>query len=268
MLLLHGTGASAHSFADVIPPLLNSFTVVVPDLPGHGFTEGASVSSLTLPAIARALDGLLDAIGQPVVALVAGHSAGAPLAIRWTLQRVQHPFAIVGFNPALIAPPAAYVDLIAPLVVPLATSSFIAGIVAQLGSATKMVDRLLKSTGSDIPAAQAACYATLFRQPAHVRGAMGLMAAADLARLLRDAQSLDPLLSLVLGDKDQWVPATRLRRVIAEHFPLAAVETWPGGHLLHEADPLRAAEHLKTTLDAAMNGLRADLGQRSVTQHA
>ena len=37
-LLLHGTGASTHSFRDLLPWLARRCTVVAPDLPGHGFT--------------------------------------------------------------------------------------------------------------------------------------------------------------------------------------------------------------------------------------
>ena len=39
MLLLHGTGAASHSWRDIMPLLAAQFTVVVPDLPGHGFTR-------------------------------------------------------------------------------------------------------------------------------------------------------------------------------------------------------------------------------------
>ena len=36
VLLLHGLGASGHSFARMIPGLAAQFRVIVPDLPGHG----------------------------------------------------------------------------------------------------------------------------------------------------------------------------------------------------------------------------------------
>jgi magnesium chelatase accessory protein len=37
-LLLHGTGASTHSFRDLAPALAPDFSVIAVDLPGHGFT--------------------------------------------------------------------------------------------------------------------------------------------------------------------------------------------------------------------------------------
>lgn len=250
LLLLHGTGASAHSFSDVVSRLLERFTVVVPDLPGHGFTTGAAMSSLTLPAISKALDRLLERLALEDVALVAGHSAGAALALRWSLDRKQRPSHIVGFNPALIAPAKAYNEVLAPLLVPLATSPLVSGMVALLGGATGMVDHLLTSTGSAVPKAQRARYALLFRRASHVRGALGLMAAADLPALLRRASEVDVAVRLVLGQNDHWIPRSRVERVILARLPRATVEIWPGGHLLHEEHPLRAAALLETLANA------------------
>ena len=42
MLLLHGTGASTHTWRDLVPLWASTFTVVSVDLPGHAFTpDGA-----------------------------------------------------------------------------------------------------------------------------------------------------------------------------------------------------------------------------------
>ena len=40
-LLLHGTGASTHSWRNVMPLLAQRFQVVALDLPGHGFSSAA-----------------------------------------------------------------------------------------------------------------------------------------------------------------------------------------------------------------------------------
>ena len=40
LLLLHGTGAATHSWRDLLPLLAERFTVVAPDLPGHGRSDG------------------------------------------------------------------------------------------------------------------------------------------------------------------------------------------------------------------------------------
>ena len=78
------------------------------------------------------------------------------------------------------------------------------------------------------------------------------MAAADLPALLEAGPRLAAPATFVLGIADQWVPERALRTVIARAFPAAAVERWEGGHLLHEADPDRAAQLLRGALARAV----------------
>ncbi len=244
VLLLHGSGSSAHSWADVLPRLSEHATVVAPDLPGHGFTSGADVSALNLPRIAEDIFRLLNALELPTPLLVAGHSAGVPLAMRLAKSHLPELKTIVGFNPALIAPPRAYTDFIAPFVTPLATSGMFASLVASLSAHTGLVGSLLNSTRSEVPTSQRERYAALFTNPAHVRGAMGFMAAADLEQVLFDARDMAAPLHFVLGTNDAWVPLRALQNVIASKLPGAFVEIWDGGHLLHEVDPQRAVSVL------------------------
>lgn len=241
LLLLHGSGASAHSWADVLPLLAMHATVVAPDLPGHGFTTGARVAELTLPRGREALAALLRALDLPAPRWVLGHSAGAALALRWALDAPEPPRAVLGLNPSLVAPPAVYLQWAAPFVNPVATSGPVTRLLARLAGPTGFVDRLLDSTGSAVPEAQRARYRQLFADPAHVRGAMGFMAAADLPGLLPACEQLPCLAAFVIGQSDRWVPQGPLRTVLARRLPRAEVQTWPGGHLLHEEQPARAA---------------------------
>lgn len=242
LLLLHGSGGSAHSWADLLPRLAAHATVIAPDLPGHGYTLGADLPGLSLPRVAAALQALLDTLALPPPSLVVGHSAGAALALRWALTAAGRAAPrLLGFNPSLIPPPALYTRLLAPLVNPLATSTPIAHLLAGVSARAGLVRRLLASTGSRLTPAQQARYETLFRRPDHVRGTMGFMAAADLDALLVEARGLAPRCHFVLGEQDAWVPAAPLRRVIARALPGAGTEAWAGGHLLHEVEPERAA---------------------------
>lgn len=263
LILLHGTGASTHSWADLIEPLTEFACVINIDLPGHGFTRGASTSMLTLPAMAKDLDALFKAMNLQGDVVFVGHSAGAPLAIEWVLNHgasspsvsgtvsssatVSNTHAIrathiIGLNPSLVPPPPIYTTLLGPMVAPIATSSPMTGMLAYIAANTGMVDQLLDSTGSKIPAGHRERYKFLFSQNTHVQGAMGFMAGADLPSILERGKKLTLPMSFLVGKQDSWVKEVPLMEVIAASFPKAKVFTWEGGHLIHEERPKDVAK--------------------------
>ena len=106
LLLLHGTGASTHSWRDVMPRLAGHYTVIAPDLPGHAFTIRPPSGSLSLPGMASAVAALLRKLDvKPVRA--AGHSAGAAVLVRMAADRLFAPADLVSFNGAFFPFPHA-----------------------------------------------------------------------------------------------------------------------------------------------------------------
>ena len=252
LLLLHGTGASTHSWSELIEPIRQFACVIAPDLPGHGFTRGATAKDLTLGGMASALQDLIVTMNVQGPIVVVGHSAGAPLAIEWALREggaktnlftIQK---IIGLNPSLVPPPTLYTSLLGPMVAPIATSSPMTGLLAYIAANTAMVDQLLDSTGSAIPAHSRRHYRFLFSQSQHVQGAMGFMAGADLPAMLERSKRLTIPTAFLLGKADPWVQEEPLQKVIATSYPKASVTVWPGGHVLHEAEPKRVSEYLQT----------------------
>ena len=244
ILLLHGSGASAHSWSGMLPLLARHATVLALDLPGHGFTTGAPYGELTLPRLRESLAALLRALKLPRPALVVGHSAGAALALRWAVDAPRPPKAVLGFAPSLVAPPARLMQWMAPVVQPFATSLPVTHLLATFAGPTGFLDMLLNSTGSRLSAPQRAVYRRLFSNAAHVRGAMSFMAAADLPSLLPACGQLPCAAHFVLGDNDRWIPERPLRAVLDLHFEHPGVQRWPGGHLVHEETPQRAAQRV------------------------
>lgn len=236
VLLLHGTGGASHSWGDVLPLLARDHTVIVPDLPGQGFSS-ALPEPPTITAMARAVRALCAALAlEPAVA--AGHSAGAAILLAMARDGLLPLAGIAGFGAALVAPPAAYRELVAPFLAPVVTSSFTARIGAALGARRMVADALLSATGSPVPDPQRARYRALFAAPSHVRGAMALMAHWDLAGLMASLESVTlPPVTLVHGTRDAFVPIAALRAAAAR-LPSATVVAWEGaGHLLHEERP-------------------------------
>lgn len=251
LLLLHGTGASAHSWAGLVPQLALHFTLLMPDLPGHAFTLGARPADLSLPRMAQAVTALLDVLGLPAPLAVVGHSAGAALGLRWALGAAAAPQRVLGFNPSLVAPPAAYLQWLAPLVNPVFTSAPMARALSALAARTGLIDRLLDSTGSTLSADLRAPYRRLFSDQNHLRGSLGFMAAADLPALLRECGAPRFTTAFVLGQQDRWVPEKDLRSVLAKHLPQAQVQAFAAGHLLHEEQAPAAAAWLLQQLAPA-----------------
>jgi magnesium chelatase accessory protein len=240
-LLLHGTGASTHSFRDLAPLLARRFTVVAPDLPGHGFTATPETSAgFTLPQVAAGVAALLSTLGmRPVIAV--GHSAGAAIAIRMALDGLIEPVSIVSMNGALLPYPIPSTGIVGAAARAVATSGLTARAFAFLAGAGQTVDRMLRATGSTIDMNGVRYYARLASNPGHVAGAMALMANWDLHPLLRDIPRLKPHLVLVNGSKDGMVPpaeAYRIRSVVpnAELISLRGL-----GHLAHEERPAEIA---------------------------
>lgn len=166
LLLLHGTGGSTHEWADVARALASEVHVLLCDLPGHGFTtprlpdemtaeQGSPYSLIGMADALRELLGQLmvpSASDPPPLLYVAGHSAGAAVALQLALKLALQsalPFSapgsdvraeaaatsaedgstpwcrvagIVGVNPALVPPPAAMVHGILPWLAPLMSS--------------------------------------------------------------------------------------------------------------------------------------------------
>src|SRR3954469_14994789 len=167
-LLLHGTGASTHSFRDLAPLLARRFTVVAPDLPGHGFTATPETSAgFTLPQVAAGVAALLATLGmRPIIAV--GHSAGAAIAIRMALDGLIEPAAIVSVNGALLPYPIPSTGIVGAAARVVATSGLTARAFAFLAGAGQTVDRMLRATGSTIDMNGVRYYGRLASNPGHV----------------------------------------------------------------------------------------------------
>ncbi len=236
VLLLHGTGASTHSWASLAPRLAKHFSIVAPDLPGHGFSEPLPRPRLSLSGMAASLAGLLDTLSiRP--RLVVGHSAGAAILIRCCLDRSLTPDALVSINGALLPFRGAAGLLFPPMARLLFANPLAARILAARGGDRDRVLRLIRGTGSDIDSAGIQRYARLFSCPGHVAATLGMMASWDLQRLSGDLPGLRPPLMLMVGENDRAVAPSEAVRIKAM-LPAALIERLAGlGHLAHEEDP-------------------------------
>ncbi len=248
ILLLHGTGSSTHSWAELTPILNKEAQILNLDLPGHAFTLGAPIDSLKLEEIARSLIGLVQELKLPWPTMVVGHSAGAPLALAFAVQAKVKPQIIIGFNPSLIPPPPSYTQFFGPMLGPVTKSATLASILAKIAPMSGMTDRLLDSTNTNLPETNRNYYRRLFTSPDHVRGAMNFMASANISQVLSASSNLPSKLIWVIGESDQWVPEIGLQKIIQQYFAKSTVIHWQGGHIMHEVETEKSADLILSEL--------------------
>ncbi len=240
MLLLHGAGAATHSWRDLAPLLAADFTVIAPDLPGHGFTQTPGGDGLSLSGMVRGLVALLAALDQrPRFAV--GHSAGAAIALRLRLDHGVGDGGVVSLNGALqpfggaaghIFPALAKLLFLNPLAI-----QMFAWRAAQGGA----VARLMESTGSRIDRAGLEQYERLLRTTGHIDGALGMMSHWNLAPLQADLPRFQGPLTLVAAENDRAVPP-RVAEDAKARIPHAELIRLAGlGHLAHEEAPATIA---------------------------
>jgi magnesium chelatase accessory protein len=255
LLLLHGTGASVHSWRALMPLLAGDYDVIAPDLPRHAFTTGHLPTDMSLPQMARSIAALLGRLDvQPD--LVVGHSAGAALALQLALD---HGYCgpVVGLNSALrpfpgpasqIFPAMAKILFVNPLVPRIFS--------AALGFGGEAERFLYRATRSKIDAAGLACYSELMRNPHHAKGALAMMANWDLPTLRTRMDEISNSILLVHSDNDAAIPLDWAREA---HGWLAQsrLEVINGlGHLAHEEAPEQVAR-LIAEFAASTAALRA-----------
>jgi len=257
--LLHGTGASTHSWRGLMPLLARHWHVVAMDLPGHGFTGMPAVvredGPMSLPGMARAVAALMQS-RQARPDLVIGHSAGVAVAVRMCVDQLIAPRCILGINAALLPLGGLAGQFFAPVAKVMAAAPFIPRLFAWRASDPQVLRRLVDGTGSVLDPTGMALYAQLIRNPGHAAGALAMMANWDLAGLQQALPGLATPLALVTGTNDRTVPPSQARTVVARLPPhkLTGVQLLEGlGHLAHEERPdLVAAIVARLAQDAGL----------------
>jgi magnesium chelatase accessory protein len=252
MLLLHGTGASTHSWRDLIMPLAARFRVIAPDLPGHGFTSlPTSSDGLSLAGMASSISTLLAELDvRPDIAV--GHSAGAAVLLRMALDHAIAPRLIISLNGALLPFGGLAGQIFPPMARLLVSNPFVPALMAWRGSDRGSVTRLIEGTGSSLDADGLKFYTRLFGNRGHVDATLRMMANWQLDGLVSDFSKLDQPLLLVAGERDKAVSPEEARR-IRRLLPRSGFASLPGlGHLAHEERPAELVGLIARAADAGL----------------
>jgi len=241
LLLIHGTGASVHSWRDLVPLLAPRFRVLAFDLPNHGRSKAPRGFRPSLETMGQGIDDLLRA-EDFAPDLVVGHSAGAAIAVSMTLSGQIAPRGIVSLNGALLPFRGAAAQVFPALAKLLFLNPVVPLLFSWRAGDSRAVSALLRDTGSRLSEEGKAHYSRLFRDPGHVEGALSMMAHWNLQGLKDALPGLSVPLHLVVGDRDRAIPPSSAAQVAAL-VPGAQIHHLPDlGHLAHEEDPGAAAD--------------------------
>ena len=245
LVLLHGITNSSASWEPVIGLLAQHFTVVAPDLLGHG-DSAKPRGDYSLGANASLLRDLLLALGYER-ATIAGHSLGGGIAMQFAYQFPERVERLVlvssGGLGRQVTPFLRAVALPgAELVLPLLASRPLVDAGAAVGG---WIDKLGLSLGADITA-MATGFASLNDIEARRAFVHTARSVIDLGGQrvnatdkLYLAQAVPTLIAW--GDRDPIIPA---RHGIRAHelMPGSRLELFAGaGHFPHHDDPVRFA---------------------------
>jgi pimeloyl-ACP methyl ester carboxylesterase len=241
VVLIHGITGSSETWEEVIEPLAERYTVVAPDLLGHG-QSAKPRGDYSLGAYASGIRDLLGALGHDRATIV-GHSLGGGVAMQMAYQFPERAERLVlvssgGLGREVHAMLRAAVLPGSELVVPLIASSRVLDATSAVGS---FLGRLGMRAGPDLEelwrgfsslndvGARAAFIHTLrgIVDPGGQR-----VNATDRLYLAQRVPTM-----LLWGERDPIIPAHHGRAAHAL-IPGSRFETFPGaGHFPHRADP-------------------------------
>lgn len=256
LVLLHGTGASVHSWRGLAPLLAEHFDVFAMDLPRHGFTRGHPPEDMSLPRMAASIARLLREAGIAPAALI-GHSAGVALALQLTLDE-GHDVPVIGLNSALRPFPGPASQIFPAIAKLLFVNPFVPRLFSGMAMFGGEAERFLyRATHSTIDAEGMACYEALLKNPRHTKGALAMMANWDLPTLRTRMSEVRVPTLLIHSSDDAAIPVSWAREA-SGWIAGARLEVLEGlGHLAHEEAPERCAGLIRAFLEEQL-ALRSD----------
>ena len=243
LVLIHGITSTSATWAYVLPSLAEHFTVIAPDLIGHG--ESAKPrGDYSLGAYAAGIRDLLIALGHQRATLV-GHSLGGGVAMQlaYLFPELCERLVLVSsgglgreISVLLRAATLPGSELVLPLLVNetvLGVGRRVGGLLSRVGLRVHAdLGQVLRGHASLSAGDARAAFLHTLRPIVDVRGQR-----VDATDRIYLAQSI-PFM-IVWGERDPIIPVAH-GRVAHELVPGSRLEVFPGaGHFPHLDDPLR-----------------------------
>lgn len=246
LVLLHGTGASLHTWEGWTTELQNDFTIVSLDLPAFGLTGPFPDRNYQIRHYSEFLDAFTTAIDLDSFAL-GGNSLGGLIAWRFTLDYSQKVKQLILLDAAGIPRQE---EGESPLAFRLAKKPLVAAIMQKVTPKSLFKKSLHEVYGDSekVTPALLQRYFELFRRPGNRQAYVDRINQADKITdpdRLREIQQ--PTL-ILWGETDAWIPLANAR-AFQERLPNDTLIIYPGvGHLPMEEIPLQTAGDVRDFL--------------------
>ncbi|HEX6023768.1 MAG TPA: alpha/beta fold hydrolase [Solirubrobacter sp.] len=248
LLLLHGITNSSQTWEPVAADLAEHFTIVAPDLLGHG-QSATPRGDYSLGAHASGVRDLLTALGHDHVTVV-GHSLGGGIAMQFAYQFPERCDRLVlvssgglGREVHLLLRAAALPG--ADWVLPVLTSDRVQGVGREIAKALKLA-RIAPNGDIAVLARGFASLNNKGSREAFLHTVRSVIDHSGQRVSARDRLHLAAVLPtlIVWGDRDSIIPVAHGREA-HEAMPDSRFKVFPGaGHMPHHHDPERFAELL------------------------
>ena len=225
----------------------------------------AALETVSLGGFAHLLGALMRELGL-TPSLVAGHSAGAAIAVEMAIAGEAEPGGIVSFNGAFVPMGGAGDQFFQPLARMLSLNPLMPKLFAWRAGSLRVVKGLIEGTGSHLDGEGLNYYQTLMTSPAHCSAALQMMARWDLHDLVeRMVDGLRCPMLLVTGDRDKAIAPDDARAIDSRLPDAEHVEMADAGHLAHEEHPGQAARIITDAWDR-WSGRPAEPRQRRIPE--
>jgi pimeloyl-ACP methyl ester carboxylesterase len=243
LVLLHGTGASLHTWDGWAEALTDSFRVVRMDLPGFGLTGPHPTHDYTLDAYVGFLARFMDARGVERFAL-AGNSLGGHIAWRFALAHPERVEKLV-----LVDPAGARSDTPPSLAFRLARTPGVARVLAWV-TPRSFIERNLREVYGDperISPEVVDRYHALTRRAGNRDAFIARARHAEESRI-DELRGLHTPTLLQWGALDRWIPVEQAEAFRAV-LPHAELIVYPeAGHIPMEEIPAQTAADARAFL--------------------
>ncbi len=272
LLLLHGIGDSSATWEPLMPALARRFTVVAPDLLGHG-SSAKPRADYSVAAYANGMRDLLDVLDLDT-ATVVGHSLGGGVAAQFAYQYPERCERLVlvasggvgrEVNPLLRAASIPLAELVlVPMQLPPAklAGRMVLDVLRRLGTDIgRDADELSRVVAGMPDGATRGAFSRTLRSVVDWRGQIVTM--RDRAYLTAEVPVL-----LIWGAHDGVIPVTHAQ-LAADAMPTARLEIFDeAGHFPHHTDPERFIASVVDFVDSTEAATHLPAARRAMLRSA